>query len=109
MGSLVDRTHRELTADDIDRVAGTYHSWREPEAGAYEEVAGFCKSATVEEIAIHRYVLVPSRYTGPEEPPPEDEPFKERFQRLASLLEEQLDESEVLDATIRDSLRQLTA
>ncbi|MBN4658941.1 N-6 DNA methylase, partial [Escherichia coli] len=60
MGTLIDRVHRELTDDDIRRIADTYHAWRgEKDAGEYADVPGFCKSATLDEIRKHDYVLTP--------------------------------------------------
>ncbi len=57
LGYLVDRTHRELSDEEIARISGTYHAWRgEKDASEYQDVAGFCKSATIEEIASHGYV-----------------------------------------------------
>ena len=65
MGALVDRTRRELSDDDIARIADTYHAWRgEKGAGAYADVPGFCKAATLEEIRGHNHVLTPGRYVG---------------------------------------------
>ena len=90
MGTLVDRTHRELTADDIERIASTYHAWRgDADAGDYEDVGGFCRSTTVEEVAEHEYVLTPGRYVGAADADEDDEPFEERFKRLREELEEQ--------------------
>jgi type I restriction enzyme M protein len=67
MGTLVDRTHRELTDDDIARIAGTYHAWRGDRARAStQDVAGFCKAAELEEIRKHGHVLTPGRYVGAE-------------------------------------------
>jgi hypothetical protein len=67
LGTMADRTHRELTDDDIAKIAGTYHAWRgEKDAGEYEDVPGFCKSATLEEIRKHGHVLTPGRYVGAE-------------------------------------------
>src|SRR6476660_1907498 len=70
LGKLIDRVHRELTDEETQRLADTYHAWRgdKPAAGRklskYEDIAGFCKSATSEEIAAHGHVLTPGRYVG---------------------------------------------
>lgn len=71
MGVMVDRTHRELTDEDIKKIADTYHNWRGDGSGEYEDIPGFCKSATLEEIRKHGYVLTPGRYVGV--PPQEDD------------------------------------
>ena len=62
---MIDRVHRELTDEDIARIAGTYHAWRgDKDAGEYADVPGFCKAATLEEIRKHGHVLTPGRYVG---------------------------------------------
>jgi type I restriction enzyme M protein len=79
MGRMVDRTHRELTDEDIARIANTYHAWRgEQEAGEYVDVPGFCKSATLEEIHKHSHVLTPGRYVGAEAQEDDGEPFEKK-------------------------------
>ncbi len=68
LGSLVDRTHRELSPAEVEKIAGTYHTWRgEKDSGKYEDLPGFCKSAALEELQQHGYVLTPGRYVGAKE------------------------------------------
>ena len=107
MGPLVDRTHRELTADDIARIASTYHAWRGDGDDAYEDVPGFVRSATVEEIAEHGYVLTPGRYVGAEPQEDDGEPFEEKMARLSARWREQQAEAAGLDAAIAANLREL--
>jgi len=108
MGRMVDRTHRELTEDDIARIANTYHAWRgEKEAGEYQDVPGFCRSATIEEIRGHGYVLTPGRYVGAEAQEDEGEPFEEKMRRLVEQLREQTAEARRLDEAIARNLVQL--
>jgi type I restriction enzyme M protein len=106
MGVLVDRVHRELTDEEIARIAGTYHAWRgDKDAGKYEDVPGFCKSATTDEIATHGHVLTPGRYVGAEAAEDDDEPFEEKMKRLTAQLEQQFAESARLETAIRENLR----
>jgi type I restriction enzyme M protein len=108
MGYLVDRVHRELSDEEIARIAGTYHAWRgEAGAGAYQDIPGFCKSATTEEIAGYGYVLTPGRYVGAEEIEDDGEPFDEKMARMTAKLEEQFQESARLEAAIRQNLQEL--
>ena len=108
MGSMVDRTHRELTGEDIARIADTYHAWRGEEgAGDYEDVPGFCKSASLEEIRKHNHVLTPGRYVGAEAQEDDDEPFEEKMERLTAQWREQLAEAAELDAAIAANLEGL--
>ncbi|MCC6627193.1 MAG: SAM-dependent DNA methyltransferase [Chloroflexi bacterium] len=108
LGTLVDRVHRELSEAEIARVAQTYHAWRgEPEAGAYADVAGFCKSATLAEIKTHGYVLTPGRYVGAADVDDDGEPFADKMVRLVATLREQQAEAARLDAAIAANLREL--
>src|SRR5438067_2114903 len=67
-GRMIDRVHRELIDDDIQKIANIYHAWRGDRAlETYSDVAGFCKSATLEEIRGQGFVLTPGRYVGAEE------------------------------------------
>jgi type I restriction enzyme M protein len=116
---MVDRTHRELTQDDIEKVAGTYHAWRgttpfpRPRAGegkgegAYADVAGFCKSVTLDEIRGHGHILTPGRYVGAEKVEDDGEPFEQKMARLTKQLDEQFKESARLEKEMRKNLRGL--
>ena len=108
MGTLVDRVHRELTDEDVAKIAGTYHAWRgDQDAGDYADVPGFCKAATTEEIRTHGYVLTPGRYVGAAEVEDDGEPFEEKMERLTTLLYQQQAEAAKLDAAIAANLRML--
>ncbi|HEU4324858.1 MAG TPA: class I SAM-dependent DNA methyltransferase [Roseiflexaceae bacterium] len=107
LGVLEDRTHRVLTDAEIAQIAETYHAWRGPDPEAYRDVPGFCKSATLAEIASHGFVLTPGRYVGAAEAEQEDEPFEQKFARLTAELEQQFAESRRLEEVIRESLRGL--
>jgi len=108
MGHMVDRVHREFSDEDIARIVGTYHAWRgEADADAYQDIPGFCRSATIEEITTHNYVLTPGRYVGAEDIEDEDEPFEGKMARLTEKLEEQFGQSARLEDVIRQSLKGL--
>lgn len=102
LGFMVDRTRREFSDADIDRIAGTYHAWRLGEG--YSDVPGFSKSASIDEIRSHGHVLTPGRYVGAEAAEEDETPFAERFAALQKQLEAQFAEAEELTATIRARL-----
>jgi type I restriction enzyme M protein len=102
LGTLVDRTRKEFSDDDVAKIAGVYHAWRE--AKGYEDVPGFCKSAKLDEIRGHNHVLTPGRYVGAADVEDDDVPFPERFAALRAKLDEQFLEAEKLTATIRTKL-----
>ena len=125
LGTLIDRVHRELTEADLEKITSTYHLWRgdphptsghplpagegrgEGESMHYQDVAGFCKSATTQEIAGHGFVLTPGRYVGAEEVEDDGEPFDEKMPRLIAELEAQFAESAKLEQAIRSNLKGL--
>ncbi|MBI1849045.1 MAG: SAM-dependent DNA methyltransferase [Planctomycetes bacterium] len=108
LGRMADRTHRELTDEDVTRIATTYHAWRgEKDAGAYADIAGFCKSAPIDEVRKHGHVLTPGRYVGAEAQEDDGEPFDEKMKRLSATLREQQDEGAKLDAAIAANLKEL--
>lgn len=103
LGYMENRIHRNLAPEEIARIGGTYHAWRGDD-GAYEDVPGFCKSATLEEVRAHGHVLTPGRYVGAEAAAEDDEPFGEKMARLTRTLEEQFAESAKLEPAIRANL-----
>ncbi|AUB80458.1 type I restriction-modification system subunit M [Candidatus Thiodictyon syntrophicum] len=105
LGHLVDRTRRELADEDIERIAGAYHAWRgEMDAGRYADVAGFCKAATLPEIAGHGFVLTPGRFVGAAEVEEDETPFVERFAALQETLDSQFAQGQRLEQAIRENL-----
>jgi len=102
LGHLINRRTRELSDEDINKISETYHQWRNPE-GDYEDVKGFCKSATVAEVEALDYVLTPGRYVGLEEVE-DDFDFNERFSKLKAEFEAQLKEEAELNQRILDNL-----
>ena len=108
LGVLVDRTRRELTDEEIRKIAGTYHAWRgEPNADAYADVAGFCKSASLEDIRKHGHVLTPGRYVGATEQEDDGEPFEDKMLRLSAQWRELRAAAARLDAAIEANLKEL--
>jgi type I restriction enzyme M protein len=116
LGRLVDRTHRELIDAEVSRVAGMYHLWRgeksvRPEhvegRTTYEDVPGFCKSATLDEIRRHGHILTPGRYVGSEAQEDDGEPFEQKMTKLSAQLREQIREGNTLDAAIVANLKEL--
>ncbi|MEK3795571.1 class I SAM-dependent DNA methyltransferase [Paenibacillus sp. FSL R7-0204] len=101
MGVMVSRKLRELTDEDISLISETYHKWLKGEG--YQDEVGFCKSASLEEIQKHDYVLTPGRYVGVKEIV-DDEPFEEKMEKLVSELSDLMSESSVLDEKIKKSL-----
>ena len=123
MGTLIDRVHRELTDEDIEKIAHTYHLWRsdldrfskealkrgvciEP-ALPYADIPGFCKAAKTEDIRGHGWVLTPGRYVGTEALEDDGEPFQEKMTRLVGELDGQFAESAKLEKAIKVNLRGL--
>jgi len=105
MGHLINRRTREFSAEDIQKITGTYHNWRNPD-GAYEDVKGFCNSAAIERVRELDHVLTPGRYVGLADAE-DDFDFNERFSQLKAEFEEQLQEETRLNALIKDNLRKV--
>ncbi len=108
LGTMVDRTHRELTDADIARVVGTYRAWRGlGESRAYADIAGFCKSVKLDEIRRYGHVLTPSRYVGAIAKEDDAEPFDAAMKRLVTAFAAQRAEAAELDGRIAASLQEL--
>lgn len=108
MGSMISRTHKELNAADIAQIARTYHAWRgEKKDGKYEDVPGFCKAASLDDIRGSDYVLTPGRYVGAAIEEDNGELFEEKMRELTHTLCQQMEESEKLDAVIKKNLNGL--
>jgi type I restriction enzyme M protein len=94
-----------LSDAEVSKIGETYHAWRgEPKAGEYQDIRGFCATASVENIKGYNYVLTPGRYVGAADAEEDDVPFSQRFATLKQVLSEQLAKSERLSATIQAKL-----
>ncbi|MBN7816935.1 class I SAM-dependent DNA methyltransferase [Algoriphagus pacificus] len=125
LGSMIDRTQKELTKEDIAKIADTYHSWRnytpsiplkgevgpdsplEGGEGGYQDIPGYCKSATLSEIQANDYVLTPGRYVGVAEEEDDGIHFEDKMSELTATLKKQMAQSEELDQAIRENLKVL--
>jgi len=133
MGTLIDRVHRELTDEDIQKIARTYHAWRTitpplplgegrgegkgrgeskcrgegEDAVGYRDIPGFCKSASLDAVRKHGYVLTPGRDVGAPAQAEDDEPFEDKMRRLVAQLREQQEEARRLDEAIWKNLKEL--
>ena len=102
MGTMVSRKLRELTDEDIKKIANTYEAFVD---GSLEEVKGFCAVADIEDIAKQDYILTPGRYVGIEEQEDDGEPFDEKMNRLTSELSDLFEKSHELEDEIRRKLK----
>jgi type I restriction enzyme M protein len=104
LGTLVDRRHRELTQEDIQKISETYHAWRGKTKKKYEDIVGFCKSASLDEILKDGFILTPGKYVGAEEEEDDPEEFEEKMKKLTSELAKQTEEGKKLDVEIKKNL-----
>ena len=109
MGTLIDRVHRDLSDEDIQKIANTYHAWRGDKGCKveYADIAGFCKSATLDDIRGHGHILTPGRYVGAAEVEDDGEPFEDKMARLTAELREQTQQSAKLDELIWANLKDI--
>ena len=105
MGYMETRKHRELKDEESEKIYSTYHNWKNSKK--YKDIEGFCKSASIEEIRLHDYVLTPGRYVGLEEIEDDGVDFDEKMERLVSELSNLFNESERLERDILNNLRKI--
>jgi type I restriction enzyme M protein len=116
LGVMINRRNKELTADDIQKIASTYHNWRsvsviasnaKQSPGDYKDIPGFCKAATLDEVRNNNYVLMPGRYVGTEEEEDDGILFSDKITALTTKLAEQLSRGHILEAEIRENLKSM--
>ncbi len=105
MGFMRDRTHRDLSDEDIDLITDTYHNWRKSEN--YEDVKGFCKSATLENVQKHSHILTPGRYVGIPDEEDDGIPFEDKIADLTATLKKQMEKENVLNEEIKNQLAKI--
>ncbi|NTW62256.1 SAM-dependent methyltransferase, partial [Candidatus Saccharibacteria bacterium] len=107
LGKMINRRNRELTDEDIAKVADTYHLFTNRDQLTYEDIPGFCKVTTIDEIAEHDYALTPGRYVGSEAVEDDDEVFEEKMKRLTTELDEQFTKNYELEKRIKENLEKV--
>ncbi len=105
MGRMVTRANRELTSEEITKIADAYNHWRsKSDHEKYADEPGFCKVATLEEIASNDFVLTPGRYVGLPEAEEDDEPLDEKIARLKQELFAEFERGRALEDEIKQRL-----
>ena len=104
---MADRTHRELSDDNLQQIASAYHCWRADEDEEYQDIPGFCKAASLDEIRKNGYVLTPGGYVGTAPDTEDQEPFEEKMARLTQEQSAQLPEGRRLEDDMVKNLRVL--
>jgi type I restriction enzyme M protein len=108
MGEMIDRRHRDLTNEEIQKISKTYHAWRgEKGCGKYEDIKGFCNEASIDDIRKHGHILTPGRYVGVEDVEEDDEAFEEKMKRLTKELSGQFKKSDQLEVEIKKNLKSI--
>ncbi len=105
-GCMEDRTHRIFEDDDISKISSTYHEWRKKD-GKYEDMKGFCKSTTMNEIQKHKYVLTAGRYVGIPDEEDDSVPFEDKMANLTKTLKEQMENEQKLNSEIEKQLKKV--
>ena len=110
LGTMVDRVRRDFDSKDVAKITDTYHAWRGQSdiierRGTYEDISGFCYSATLNDIKQNQYALAPGRFVGTEDELDDDIPFEEKFQTLTVKLQQQFQMSDELEKKVQKSLK----
>ena len=105
MGYMKDRVLRDLAREDIRRIVDTFHGWQQ--GASYQDIPGFCRSTTLEEVRRQEHILVPGRYVGATAEEDDGEPFPERMERLVGCLADQVENSNRLTALVVGRLAEL--
>lgn len=106
LGFMEDRTHRAFSDEDVAKVTSTYHEWRK-EGGKYQDIKGFCKSAAMDEVKKHNFVMTPGRYVGIPDELDDGIPFEEKMKELTTQLKGQMEEEKRLDEEIKKQLTKI--
>jgi type I restriction enzyme M protein len=107
LGTMISRKQKELSEKDIAKISDTYHNWRastNSAANEYKDIAGFCKSATIEDVRKNNYILTPGRYIDFKEAVEDSEAFADKMQTLTAVLSAQMQKAGALDEAIRVNL-----
>lgn len=108
MGTMISRKQKELTKEDISKIAETYHNWKSPEfEKIYKNIAAFCKTASIQEVRKNNYILTPGRYIDFKEPEDDGVAFDVKMKTLTETLKEQMEKSQELDKIIKDNLAKI--
>ncbi|MDD2656436.1 MAG: class I SAM-dependent DNA methyltransferase [Patescibacteria group bacterium] len=105
MGFMKDRVHRDLSEEDMAKIAETFHQWRKSEN--YEDIRGYCKSAELSEVEKHGFVLTPGRYVGITEEEDDGIPFEEKMEKLATTLKGQFAKESEMNEEIKEQLKKI--
>jgi type I restriction enzyme M protein len=108
MGTMISRRQKELTDQDIQKIADTYHNWKGKEwQEKYKDIPGFCKSANIQEIRKNNHILTPGRYIDFKEAEEDGQAFDEKMAHLTAQLREQMSKASSSDEKIKESLKKV--
>ena len=108
LGTMISRKQKELSEKDIATISNTYHNWREKNANTiYNDIAGFCKSATIEDVRKNNYILTPGRYIDFKEAEDDGVSFDDKMKQLTKTLKEQMQKAVLLDNDIKNNLEKI--